>query len=147
MKWSLETTNAGRVPGVIEREAKSVKLSTWSYNPSCENWRVGLARTRPLAEPLSPRGPQPVIDKLREGLVWLNGPSEPKNRVLGLWYPTGKPRCTLIDLSCLISIKYGCVSRQYALARSVNATQKAAQMPRRRDKGNRREFQRKPVDR
>src|SRR6202035_4877420 len=41
-------------------------------------WRVGLARTRPLSEPLSPRGPQPVIDNLREVRVWLNGPEASK---------------------------------------------------------------------
>jgi hypothetical protein len=41
-------------------------------------WRVGIARTRPLAGPLSPRGPQPVVSKLRDSRAKLNGPPEPK---------------------------------------------------------------------
>jgi hypothetical protein len=36
-----------------------------------------VARTRPLAEPLSPRGPQPVLDKLQTGYEALNGPGDP----------------------------------------------------------------------
>ena len=36
-----------------------------------------VARTRPLAEPLSPRGPQPVLNKLQTRPVRLNGPADP----------------------------------------------------------------------
>ncbi len=43
-----------------------------------------VARTRPLAEPLSPRGPQPVLQTLRGFFERLNGSREPQDRVLGL---------------------------------------------------------------
>jgi hypothetical protein len=45
-----------------------------------------VARTRPLAEPLSPRGPQPVPRRLQTGPAPLNGPPEPPNAVPGSWY-------------------------------------------------------------
>src|SRR6266849_8032480 len=45
-----------------------------------------VARTRPLAEPLSPRGPQPVLRKLLSLYVSPNGPPEPANGVRGSWY-------------------------------------------------------------
>src|ERR1700730_11008578 len=35
-----------------------------------------VARTRPLAEPLSPRGPQPVLHTLGNLGAWLNGPPD-----------------------------------------------------------------------
>jgi hypothetical protein len=40
-----------------------------------------VARTRPLAEPLSPRGPQPVLSKLQTRSVRLNGPPGPPTAV------------------------------------------------------------------
>ena len=43
-----------------------------------------VARTRPLAEPLSPRGPQPVLQRLRTALNGLNGSPEPLGGVPGL---------------------------------------------------------------
>ena len=43
-----------------------------------------VARTRPLAEPLSPRGPQPVLQTLRGFFERLNGSREPQDRVPGL---------------------------------------------------------------
>ncbi len=43
-----------------------------------------VARTRPLAGPLSPRGPQPVLQRLRTCFQSLNGSAEPRNRVPGL---------------------------------------------------------------
>src|SRR6266478_296882 len=61
-------------PGGAERwreEERERKLAGWE------------ARTRPLAGPLSPRGPQPVPQKLRDGPAGLNGPPEPRNRVRG----------------------------------------------------------------
>ena len=42
-----------------------------------------VARTRPLAEPLSPRGPQPVLRRLRTLIADLNGTGEPLDGVLG----------------------------------------------------------------
>lgn len=45
-----------------------------------------VARTRLLAEPLSPRGPQPVLRSLRVGCEWLNGPLEPLGGVPWSWY-------------------------------------------------------------
>jgi hypothetical protein len=42
-----------------------------------------VARTRPLAEPLSPRGPQPVLRRLRTCMWSLNGSPEPPGTVLG----------------------------------------------------------------
>ncbi len=43
-----------------------------------------VARTRPLAEPLSPRGPQPVLKTLRLCIACLNGSAEPLDGVPGL---------------------------------------------------------------
>jgi hypothetical protein len=43
-----------------------------------------VARTRPLAEPLSPRGPQPVLKRLRTYIEGLNGSPEPPGGVPGL---------------------------------------------------------------
>jgi hypothetical protein len=43
-----------------------------------------VARTRPLAEPLSPRGPQPVLKRLRTCFEGLNGSPEPPGGVPGL---------------------------------------------------------------
>ncbi len=43
-----------------------------------------VARTRPLAEPLSPRGPQPVLRRLRTCIGSDNGSAEPLDRVPGL---------------------------------------------------------------
>ena len=43
-----------------------------------------VARTRPLAEPLSPRGPQPVPKRLRMPIARLNGSAEPLDGVPGL---------------------------------------------------------------
>lgn len=40
-----------------------------------------VARTRRLAEPLSPRGPQPVFLRVRACFVGLNGPPEPHSEV------------------------------------------------------------------
>ena len=40
-----------------------------------------VARTRPLAGPLSPRGPQPVLSKLRGHFASDNGSAEPEYRV------------------------------------------------------------------
>jgi hypothetical protein len=40
-----------------------------------------VARTRPLAEPLSPRGPQPVLRRLRTRIARHNGPAEPLDGV------------------------------------------------------------------
>ena len=45
-----------------------------------------VARTRPLAEPLSPRGPQPVLRSLRGGCAALNGSPEPPGGVPQSWY-------------------------------------------------------------
>jgi hypothetical protein len=45
-----------------------------------------VARTRPLAEPLSPRGPQPVLRTLRVASALANGPPEPPVGVRGSWY-------------------------------------------------------------
>src|SRR5579859_951939 len=42
-----------------------------------------VARTRPLSGPLSPRGPQPVLSKLRGSFAALNGSPEPEYRVRG----------------------------------------------------------------
>jgi len=42
-----------------------------------------VARTRSLSGPLSPRGPQPVLSKLRGGFAALNGSAEPEYRVRG----------------------------------------------------------------
>jgi hypothetical protein len=42
------------------------------------------ARTRLLAEPLSPRGPQPVLQRLRRSVEGLNGSAEPPDGVPGL---------------------------------------------------------------
>ena len=47
-----------------------------------------VARTRPLAEPLSPRGPQPVLRRLRGVCGALNGPLEPVGGVPQSWYST-----------------------------------------------------------
>jgi len=71
MNVSSETATPGKCPAPSER---SQNLAGW------------VSRTRPLAEPLSPRGPQPVVSKLRERRVRLNGPQEPKIEVLGFWY-------------------------------------------------------------
>jgi len=40
-----------------------------------------VARTRPLAEPLSPRGPQPVPQRLRTFIAPHNGSAEPLDGV------------------------------------------------------------------
>jgi hypothetical protein len=40
-----------------------------------------VARTRPLAEPLSPRGPQPVPQRLRTSIARNNGSPEPPDGV------------------------------------------------------------------
>jgi len=50
----------------------------WEAEKKVAGW---VARTRPLAEPLSPRGPQPVLQRLRTLLVRLNGSAEPLERV------------------------------------------------------------------
>lgn len=42
-----------------------------------------VARTRPLSGPLSPRGPQPVLGKLRGRFADDNGSAEPEDRVRG----------------------------------------------------------------
>jgi hypothetical protein len=42
-----------------------------------------VARTRLLAEPLSPRGPQPVLQTLRMLTGGLNGSPEPRDGVRG----------------------------------------------------------------
>jgi hypothetical protein len=53
-------------------------------------WKIRVAgwvaRTRPLAEPLSPRGPQPVLRRLRGACETLNGPLEPVGGVPQSWY-------------------------------------------------------------
>jgi hypothetical protein len=59
--------------------AKKTKLP-WEIG-SQEKLAGWVARTRPLAEPLSPRGPQPVLSKLQIGYVWLNGPPGPAKAV------------------------------------------------------------------
>src|ERR1051325_3951387 len=56
-----ETTREGSKLG---RNEGSGNLAGW------------VARTRPLAGPLSPRGPQPVLSKLRGGFAALNGSPE-----------------------------------------------------------------------
>jgi hypothetical protein len=54
------------------RGKQKMKLAGW------------VARTRPLAEPLSPRGPQPVPQRLRTCIEGLNGSPEPPGGVPGL---------------------------------------------------------------
>jgi hypothetical protein len=54
------------------RGKQEMKLAGW------------VARTRPLAEPLSPRGPQPVPQRLRTRIEGHNGSPEPPGGVPGL---------------------------------------------------------------
>ena len=70
-----------------------------------------VARTRPLAEPLSPRGPQPTEAILEAIERLLNGPMAPKKAVPGSWYgcPTrasgglghGNKRHEIAALACV----------------------------------------------
>ena len=48
-----------------EGEREKRKLAGW------------VARTRPLSGPLSPRGPQPVLERLKMLFARLNGSAEP----------------------------------------------------------------------
>jgi hypothetical protein len=60
-----------------------------SFRSDCIWWKAGKrvagweARTRLLAEPLSPRGPQPVLQTLRTFIGGLNGSPEPRDGVRG----------------------------------------------------------------
>jgi hypothetical protein len=56
----------------VNVEGSKTKMAGW------------VARTRPLAEPLSPRGPQPVPQRLRICTARYNGSPEPLNGVPGL---------------------------------------------------------------
>jgi hypothetical protein len=64
-----QRTNQTRVCEREEREIGELRVAGW------------VARTRPLSEPLSPRGPQPVLSKLRGGFASDNGSAEPEYRV------------------------------------------------------------------
>src|ERR1700688_2229590 len=64
-------------------QRQPLRLASVSGGKNLAGW---VARTRPLAEPLSPRGPQPVLRTLRVGCVRLNGPAEPLGRVRRSWY-------------------------------------------------------------
>ncbi len=65
-------------------------IGTLRFCQVLSDWRMRdlnkagwVARTRPLAEPLSPRGPQPVPRRLRMSMKGLNGSAEPLDRVPG----------------------------------------------------------------
>jgi hypothetical protein len=75
---------------------------TWSLRGR-EKLAGWVARTRPLAEPLSPRGPQPVPRRLQTGPAPLNGPPEPANGVRESWYALFAPEA---ELSLRISSYY-----------------------------------------
>ena len=47
----------------MEREEKEGPVESLRSCPGSEKKAGWVARTRPLAEPLSPRGPQPVTEK------------------------------------------------------------------------------------
>jgi len=66
-----------------EGYAVSAGVSTAGTGLRVAGW---VARTRLLAEPLSPRGPQPVLRSLRVECEWLNGPLEPIGGVPWSWY-------------------------------------------------------------
>ena len=86
-----------RAPGIPRRasqEGEREKLAGW------------VARTRPLAEPLSPRGPQPVPRRLQTGPAPLNGPPEPRNRVPESWYALFAARGKLSWPTSLCNITY-----------------------------------------
>jgi len=54
---------------LVNAEGRKKKVAGW------------VARTRPLAEPLSPRGPQPVPQRLRTRVARNNGSPEPPDGV------------------------------------------------------------------
>jgi hypothetical protein len=58
----------------------------WLWSDYCGKQKEKLAgwvaRTRPLSEPLSPRGPQPVLRRLLTCMGSLNGSGEPPGGVL-----------------------------------------------------------------
>src|SRR5689334_15829483 len=67
-----------------------------------ENLAGWVARTRPLAEPLSPRGPQPVPVTLGSPPVCLNGPREPSFRYAGRG--TSAPPVPPLNLNNLLKL-------------------------------------------
>ena len=73
--WILRTT--------IQREGKLGEILSTIRKDRLHKagW---VARTRPLSEPLSPRGPQPVLSTLRGCFVPPNGTLEPKLGYRGL---------------------------------------------------------------
>src|ERR1700722_18102004 len=69
--------------GAWERPFLGIRRPLQETENSVAGW---VARTRLLAEPLSPRGPQPVLRSLRAACGALNGPVEPLGGVPWSWY-------------------------------------------------------------
>ena len=78
-----ERVKAGEPAGVLRGYAVNAGVSIAGASLRMAGW---VARTRLLAEPLSPRGPQPVLRSLRVECEWLNGPLEPLGGVPWSWY-------------------------------------------------------------
>jgi hypothetical protein len=64
-----------------------------------------VARTRPLAEPLSPRGPQPVLSKLQSPIVRLNGSTGPPTAVPGTHQQQYLPASTSLPQKLIGSVR------------------------------------------
>jgi len=78
MQDEVRRTQTKREERGAARPPKHSEFYSWEAEKKVAGW---VARTRPLAEPLSPRGPQPVLQRLRTLLVRLNGSAEPLERV------------------------------------------------------------------
>jgi hypothetical protein len=103
MNCSLDFRRHAQVFFDARQEGEREKLAGW------------VARTRPLAEPLSPRGPQPVLRSLRCDPEALNGPPEPRNGVPESWYALFTPRAELArqTFSCYITYLFSMFYRKH----------------------------------
>jgi hypothetical protein len=97
VEWNPETavvecTKTALLYEGFKAEERSEVLGGYAVSAGVSIAGAGLrmagwvARTRLLAEPLSPRGPQPVLRSLRVACEALNGPLEPLGRVPQSWY-------------------------------------------------------------
>src|ERR1700674_3976810 len=83
---SLSNCHTNCSSGFRRRASRSSLTSAPGVKGEKEKLAGWVARTRPPAEPLSPRGPQPVPRRLQTGPAPLNGPPEPANGVRESWY-------------------------------------------------------------
>jgi|ERR1700674_3352 len=92
---SLSNCHTNCSSGFRRRASRSSLTSAPGVKGEKEKLAGWVARTRPLAEPLSPRGPQPVPRRLQTGPAPLNGPPEPANGVRESWYALFAPEAEL----------------------------------------------------